>query len=56
MRHGVVVESGAGWAVVTLDGVNVEALVSAGGELPLGAIGCLVLDGRRLVCLGAPPP
>lgn len=54
LRHGTVTDSGPGWALVSLDGVDVEVLVSAGQELPLGSTAACVQDGRRLVALGAP--
>lgn len=54
MRHGVIVESGFGWAVVRLDGADVKAPTSGGRTLKPGSVATLVQDGRRMLALGTP--
>lgn len=61
MRHGLVVASGPGWATVTLDGVDVDVLASAGRELTVGLPATLLQQDRTLVALSTwtepvPPP
>lgn len=60
MRHGVVVDSGPGWADVELDGVVVPHVpVSFGKTLAFGETATLVQQNRSLIALAirkTPPP